>query len=63
MPMAKQLTIETFNLDDDRGMDEFDRQVIAAGMERVCAEITELQRKGLLNGQFPSGNIFPPKRI
>ncbi len=37
--------------------------VIAAGMERVCAEITELQRKGLLNGLFPSGNFLPPKRI
>jgi hypothetical protein len=32
MPTVKQLTIETVNLDDDREMDEFDRQVIAAGM-------------------------------
>lgn len=31
MPTAKQLTIETVNLDDEREMDEFDRQVIAAG--------------------------------
>ena len=49
MPTAKQLTIETVNLDDDREVDEFDRQVIAAGMERVRAEIKELQQKGLLD--------------
>ncbi len=51
MPTAKQLTIETANLDDEREMDEFDRQVIAAGMERVRAEIKELQQKGLLDAQ------------
>ena len=51
MPTAKQLTIETVNLDDDREVDEFDRQVIAAGMERVRAEIKELQQKGLLDAQ------------
>jgi len=50
-------------LDDDREMDEFDRQVIAAGMERVRAEIQELRRKGLLNRNFPSRNMFPPKEI
>jgi hypothetical protein len=48
MPTARQLTIETVNLDDEPEMDEFDRQVIAAGMERVRAEIKELQQKGLL---------------
>jgi hypothetical protein len=32
-------------------MDEFDCQVIAAGMERVRAEIKELQQKGLLDAQ------------
>jgi hypothetical protein len=51
MPTAKQLTIETVNLDDDREMDEFDRQVISAGMERVHAEIKELKQKGLLDAQ------------
>ena len=51
MPTAKHLTIETVNLDDDREIDEFDRQVIAAGMERVRAEIKELQQKGLLDAQ------------
>jgi hypothetical protein len=51
MPRAKQLTIETVNLDDEREMDEFDRQVIAAGMERVRAEIKELQQKALLDAQ------------
>jgi pyruvate/2-oxoglutarate dehydrogenase complex dihydrolipoamide dehydrogenase (E3) component len=49
MPTAKRLTIETVNLDDEREVDEFDRQVIAAGMERVRAEIQELQQKGLLD--------------
>jgi hypothetical protein len=63
VPTAKQLTIETVNLDDDREMDEFDRQVIAAGMERVRAEIRELRQKGLLDAQFPRWNIFPPKDI
>ena len=60
MPTAKQFTIETVNLDDDREMDEFDRQVIA-GMERVRAEIKELRQ--LLNAQFPGRNMFPPKEI
>ena len=62
MPTAKQLTIETVNLDDDREMDEFDRQVIAAGMERVRAEIQELRQKGLLNGQFPEQEYVPTQR-
>jgi hypothetical protein len=51
LPTAKQLTIETVNLDDDREVDEFDRQVIDAGMERVRGEIKELQQKGLLDAQ------------
>ena len=33
MPTAKQLTIETVNPDDEREVDEFDRQVITAGVE------------------------------
>jgi hypothetical protein len=44
MPTAKQSTIETVNLDDEREMDEFDRQVIAAGMERIRPEIKELRQ-------------------
>jgi hypothetical protein len=63
MPTAKQFTIETVNLDDDREMDEFDRQVIAAGMERVRAEIQqELRQKGLLNAQFPEQEYVPTQR-
>jgi hypothetical protein len=53
MPTAKQLTIQTINLDDDREMDEFDRQVIAAGMGRVRAEIKELQQRGC-SMRFPA---------
>ena len=59
MPTAKQSTIETVNLDDDREMDEFDRQVIAAGMERVRAEIEELQQNGLLDAQIPDREYLP----
>lgn len=62
MPTAKRFTIETVNLDDDREMDEFDRQVIAAGMERVRAEIQELRQKGLLNVQFPEQEYVPTRR-
>ena len=62
MPTAKQFTIETVNLDDDREMDEFDRQVIAAGMERVRAEIQELGQKSLLNAQFPEQEYVPAQR-
>jgi hypothetical protein len=51
MPTTKPLTIETVNLDDEHEMDEFDRQVIDAGMDRVHAEIADLQRKGLLDAK------------
>jgi hypothetical protein len=44
--LATKLTIETVNLDDDREMDEFDRQVIDAGMERVRAEIKRVAAEG-----------------
>jgi hypothetical protein len=55
MPIAKRLTIENVNLDDQREMDAFADQVITAGMERVRAEGNELRRKGLLDRQ---GNIL-----
>jgi hypothetical protein len=55
MPIAKRLTIENVNLDDEREMDEFDNQVIAAGMERVRAEGDELRRRGLLDAE---GNLL-----
>jgi len=51
MPTTKPFTIETVNLDDVREMDEFDRQVIAAGMERVRAEIADLRRRDLIDAQ------------
>jgi hypothetical protein len=37
----------------------FDRQVIAAGMERVRAEIEELQQNGLLDAQIPDREYLP----
>jgi len=49
MPIAKRLTIDSVNLDDQREMDALDDQVITAGMERVRAEGDELRRKGVLD--------------
>jgi hypothetical protein len=54
MPIAKRLTIDNVNLDDESEMDAFDNQAIAAGMERVRAEGDELRRRGLLDGR---GNL------
>ena len=54
MPIAKRLTIENVNLDDERDMNAFDDQVVTAGMVHVRAEGDELRRKGLLDGQ---GNL------
>ena len=62
MPTAKQLTIETVNLDDEREMDEFDRQVIAAGMERVRAEIRELRQIGSARCAIPNIVYLPTQR-
>ena len=45
MPTAKQLTIETANLDDEREMDEFDRQVIAAGMSESALKSRSYSRR------------------
>lgn len=45
MPAAKQLTIETVNLDDDREVDEFDRQVIDAGMSRSALKAKSCSRR------------------
>jgi len=51
MPATKPLTIESVNLDDEHEMDEFDRQVITAGMVTVGAEIARLRDRGLLDAQ------------
>ncbi len=58
MPIAKRLTIENVNLDDEQEMDAFDEQVIAAGLARVRAEGDELRRKGLLDEH---GNVLVKK--
>lgn len=55
MPIAKRLTIENVNLDDDAELNAFDDQVIAAGLERVRAEGDELRRRGILDAQ---GNVI-----
>ena len=55
MPIAKRLTIENVNLDDQREMDAFADQVITAGMERVRAESEEMRRRGLLDAE---GNLL-----
>ena len=51
MPTTKPLMIDNVDLDDEREMDEFDRQVIAVGMERVQSEIERLRSRGLLDAQ------------
>lgn len=55
MPIAKRLTIQNINLDDDAELNAFDDQVIAAGLERVRAEGDELRRRGILDAQ---GNVI-----
>jgi hypothetical protein len=55
MPITKRLTIENVNLDDERELDAFDDQVLAAGLERVRAEGDELRRRGLLDSE---GNLL-----
>lgn len=49
MPVTKRLTIETVNLDDEDEMDEFDNQIITAGLAKVRAESAELIRRGLMD--------------
>jgi hypothetical protein len=51
MAIAKRLTIDNVNLDNEREMDVFVDQVLTAGIERVQAEGDELRRRGLLDGQ------------
>lgn len=55
MAITERLTIENVNLDDERELDEFDRQMFDAGMERVRAEGDELRRKGILDSE---GNLL-----
>ena len=60
MPFTKRLTIETVNLDDDDEMDEFDDQVISAGLARVRAESAELIRRGLMDEEGHMLTELPP---
>ena len=55
MAIAKRLTIDNVNLDNEGEMDGFVDQVLTAGIERVRAEGDELRRRGLLDGQ---GNLL-----
>ena len=48
MPAIHRLTIETVRLDDEDAIDEFDQQVIDAGMKRVRADREKLRSQGLL---------------
>jgi len=59
MPIAKPLTIENVNLDDDCEMDAFDSQVITAGIKRVRAEGDQLRREGLLDERGPNRQGTP----
>jgi hypothetical protein len=51
MPVTERLTIETVNLDDENEMDEFDNQMIDAGVKKIRAESAELIRRGLMDEQ------------
>ena len=51
MPTTKRLTLEDVNFHDAAEMDAFLEQVIASGMERVHAEIAELQARGLMDSE------------
>ncbi len=55
MSITKRLTIENVNFDDERELDAFDNQAIAAGLDRVRAEGDELRRKGILDSE---GNLL-----
>jgi hypothetical protein len=61
MPVAKRLTVDNIELDDQREMDAFDDQVIGAGMERIRAEGHELRGRGLLDDHGnPLAKELPP---
>ncbi len=49
MHIAKRLTIDNVNLDNEREMDAFDDQVLTAGIQRVRAEGDELRQRGILD--------------
>ena len=64
MPLTKRLTIETVDLDDEDEMDEFDNQIITAGLQKVRAESAELIRRGLMDeeGNMLSTELPPDMR-
>jgi len=55
MAIAKRLTIDNVNLDNEPEMDAFDDQVLTGGIEQVRAEGDELRRRGLIDGH---GNLL-----
>ena len=58
MPVTHPSNIETVKLDDEQAVDEFDRQVIEAGMKRVRADREKLRAQGLLGAD---GNLLLPE--
>ena len=50
MPTTKSLTIENVNFGDAAEVDTLIERVITSGMGRVRSDISELQAKGLMNG-------------
>jgi hypothetical protein len=48
MSTAKRLTLENVDFGNPSELDEFLEQVIAAGMERVRADLAELKARGLM---------------
>jgi hypothetical protein len=55
MPIAKRLTIENVNPDDEQEMAAFVNQMFSVGLERVRAEGDVLRRRGILDSE---GNLL-----
>lgn len=64
MPRTKRLTLEDVDFDDDAEMDAFFEQVIASGLERVRADVAELQAMGLMDseGKLLNSELPPDMR-
>jgi len=64
VPRTKRLTLEDVDFDDDAEMDAFFEQVIASGLERVRADVAELQAMGLMDseGKLLNSELPPDMR-
>jgi hypothetical protein len=56
---TKRLTIESVDFDHEDEMDEFNNQMVAAGLEKVRAESAKLIRRGLMDEEGHIGLLNP----